>query len=240
MAGDTKIGDRLTRQTVEKISALEPTEMLYWCPSCDNHLRSKGAEFETDLTRGRRSVLAFLAETLTPEHFVAELPFRVAFHAHAGTQEQDADIRDLRLILSRIPKLEIVELTDISGIGRHCSDGNVKTFGIEKHRGCLESWIEHAKKLGVDRIVSVYHSCHRHMIQYQIPAPVDERIPVENYLTLICRGLGLPLREDKYAKFSALNDVDQIFNELAERIDQSGVSKDAALRVIKSQFITER
>ena len=46
--GDIAIGELMTRQTVSKFDAFTPEKLLYWCPSCDNHLRIKGEEFLTD------------------------------------------------------------------------------------------------------------------------------------------------------------------------------------------------
>jgi Fe-S oxidoreductase len=234
--GDTGVGEAMTRRTVEKFDAYTPEQLLVWCPSCDNHLRVKGAEFETETTKNRKSVVNFLASAITPAHFVNDVPLRVAVHSHNGFAEQDADAEGVHRILSMIPKLEIIDMRQWSIAGRHCSDTTLRNFGKDKYLAEMVDWIAEAKHRGADRVVSVYHSCHRQMVVSQLDTPLEARVEVENYTGLIARGMGLPLHEDKFARFITLGNVEQIMNELAEQIAKSGLSPERARRVIKAQF----
>jgi hypothetical protein len=74
------------------------------------------------------------------------------------------------------------------------------------------------------------------MVVSQLDTPLEARVEVENYTGLIARGMGLPLHEDKFARFITLGNVEQIMNELAEQIAKSGLSPERARRVIKAQF----
>jgi Fe-S oxidoreductase len=234
--GDIAVGDAMTRRTVDKFDAFTPEQLLWWCPSCDNHLRIKGEEFETETTKNRKSVVEFLVSTVTPAHFANEVPLRVAVHTHHGFPEQDVDSDGVVRILSMIPKLEIIDMPQWSIVGRHCSDTTLRNFGKEKYLAQMVDWIAEARRRGADRVVSIYHSCHRQMVLSQLDAPPESRVEVENYLGLMARGLGLPLHEDKFARFSTLGSVDQIMHELADEIAKSGIDPERARRAIKAHF----
>jgi Fe-S oxidoreductase len=234
--GDIAVGEAMTRQTVNRFDSFTPEQLLVWCPSCDNHLRIKGEAFETETTKNRKSVVNLLASTITPAHFVHAVPMRVAVHMHHGFAEQDADSEGVLRILSMIPKLEVVDMTQWPVAGRHCSDTALRNFGKEKYLGAMVDWIAEAKRRGAERVISIYHSCHRQMVISQLDTPLDARVEVENYLGLIARGLGLPLRDDKFARFTTIGNVDQIMKELAGEIEKSGINPDRARRAIKAHF----
>lgn len=234
--GDVAVGESMTRQTVAKFDSFTPERLLYWCPSCDNHLRSKGEEFMTETTRNRISVVDFLSATITPAHFVNPVPMRVAVHMHHGFPEQDVDSRGVLHMLSMIPQLDIVEMPEWAIAGRHCSDQTLKKFGREQYLAEMVAWIAEARRRGADRVVSVYHSCHRQMVLSQLDTPLEERLGVENYLSLMARSLGLPARDDKFSRFTTMGNVDQIMKELAPKIAASGIAPDRARRAIKAHF----
>ena len=108
---------------------------------------------------------------------MCDVPLKVAVHTHHGFTAQDEDVIGIGRILSKIPKLEVIDMPSIAEIGRHCSDATVKAVGREKYFGLMSAWIAEAKKRGADRIVSVYHSCHRHLVMAQLEIPADQRIP---------------------------------------------------------------
>lgn len=236
LRGDVAVGEKMTRQTVKKFDAFSPEQLLYWCPSCDNHLRQNGDSFSTPTTRGRRSVVGFLAESLTVEKLALDVPLRVALHSHRGFDEQDQDDVAVRRIFSMIPKLQIVDVAAIQGIGRHCSDSTVKKYGDARYHAAMREWIREAKRAGADSVVSLYHSCHRNLVQAQLDDPVGERIEVENYLTLIARSLGLRPHEDRFAQFTTMENVEQIMERLSGRIQEIGINPEQARRAIQAHF----
>jgi Fe-S oxidoreductase len=234
--GDIAIGESMTRHTVSKFDAFTPEQMLYWCPSCDNHLRIKGEAFATETTRNRKSVVGFLANIVPAEAFICDVPLKVAVHAHHGFTEQDEDVNEIGRILSKIPKLEVIDMPSIPDIGRHCSDAMVKGVGREKYFGLMSAWISEAKKRGANRVVSIYHSCHRHLVMAQLDIPADQRIKAVNYLTLMAQSLNLSIREDKFQKFTSMESTDQIMGALSERIEKLGMEPIKARRAIQAYF----
>lgn len=234
--GDVAIGESMTRQTVSKFDAFTPEKLLYWCPSCDNHLRIKGEEFATETTRNRISVIEFLSRAASKEKFVADVPLRVAVHLHHGFVEQDKDTAGIKHLLSMIPGLELIDMPQLEDIGRHCSDGTLKKYGKEKFLTELGDWITEAKRRGAERVISVYHSCHRQLVIAQLGKRVEDRVGVENYLTLMARSLSLPLREDLFTKLTSLGDVDEIMDAMSDRIQKAGIDPGRARRALTAHF----
>lgn len=234
--GDNAVGDHLTRQTVKKFDTFTPNQMLYWCPSCDNHLRQKGESFESETTKRRKSVVCFLAESLTADKFKIDVPYKVAIHTHGGSPEQEADSAAVRQLLSRIPKLEVVAVPDIPPMGRHCNDTAVLKFGADRYKAEMRGWIERARREGADRIVSLYHSCHRQMNQVQMQDAPDAKLRVDNYLTLMAQALGLASREDNFARCAEIGDVDKILNNLSGQLQKRGLNRELARRALEADF----
>jgi hypothetical protein len=181
-------------------------------------------------------VVEFLVSAMKPEHFVNEVPLRVAVHTHHGFAEQDRDSAGVMHLLSMIPKLELIDMRQWSIEGRHCSDTTLRNYGKDKYLAEMMEWIAEAKRRGADRVVSVYHSCHRQMVVSQLDAPLEARVQVENYLGLMARSMGLPFHQDKFAHFSTLGNVEQIMKELADDIAKTGIDPERARRAIKAHF----
>lgn len=235
--GDKAVGDQLTRQTVKKFDAFASEQMLYWCPSCDNHLRQKdGGSFESETTKRRKSVVNFLADLLTKDKFTVDVPMRVAIHTHGGSPEQESDSDAVHQLLSRIPRLEVIAIPDLPVIGRHCNDTAVLKFGLDRYKGEMHDWISRAKREGANTIVSLYHSCHRQMNQIQMKDAPEAKIRVENYLTLISQALGLPSREDNFARCAEIGDVDNILDNLSNKLEKTGLNRELARRALSADF----
>jgi hypothetical protein len=88
--------------------------------------------------------------------------------------------------------------------------------------------------------VTLYHSCHRQILLTQAAFPETEQIGVVNYLTLIARGLGLPEREDIFARFAASGDIDAMMGELQPRIETMGLDPTRARQALVAHFGAKR
>jgi len=233
--GAKAVGDNMLRQTVKKFDAFTPERMLNWCPSCDTQLRKAPSESLTETAKNRETVTTFLAKALRPDLFKVSVPVKVAIHAHAGTPDEDADALATREILSRIPGLAIVDIQPVTEILRHCSDANLRKFGEEPYKQALQDWIRQAKAAGADRVVSIYHSCHRQLILKQRDTP-ETGMEIVNYLSLVARSLGLSEREDKFSRFAKSGDVDAMMAAVATNIEKLNLDQDRARTVLAKQF----
>jgi Fe-S oxidoreductase len=233
--GAGKIGANMLRQTMKRFDAFTPERMLNWCPSCDTQLRNAPGESLTETVKNRETVTTFLATTLKSHLFKVSLPLKVAIHTHGGTPDEEADGLAARDILSRIPEMTLVNIPPVAKIGRHCSDANLRRFGDEAYKHALRGWIHAARAAGADRIVSIYHSCHRQLILMQRDTP-DEGMEIVNYLSLIARSLGLPEREDKFQRFARSGDVDAMMAAVSPNIEKLGLNEDHARKTLTKQF----
>ena len=234
--GDAAVGSNMLRQTMRKFDVFSPEQLLNWCPSCDGTLRKTPSDDLTDTAKGRASVTVFLASQIDRFVFEPVKPARVAIHAHAGFAEQDADGAAARTLLQHIPGVEVVDMPSVDDYDRHCSDDSVNKHGKPAYVDAVHRWIDAARRLGADQIVSIYHSCHRQMLLAQADFPPDARLDVTNYLTLIARGLALPEREDKFARFSRYGDVDAIMEDVAPNLSTLGIDAEKARASLKVQF----
>jgi Fe-S oxidoreductase len=239
--GDKASADTMLRQTVRKLDAFTPEKMLNWCPSCNTELQQRlPADARTPTTEGRASVTSFLAERADRLALTHPVPLKVAIHSHGGTPDEDGDGAAARMILARIPGLDIIETPPVSLFARHCSDANVRKHGKSTYEAALRDWIAHAKRQGASHMVTLYHSCHRQILLTQAAFPETEQIGVVNYLTLIARGLGLPEREDIFARFAASGDIDAMMGELQPRIETMGLDPTRARQALVAHFGAKR
>jgi hypothetical protein len=70
----------------------------------------------------------------------------------------------------------------------------------------------------------------------QLGKRVEDRVGVENYLTLMTRSLSLPLREDLFTKLTSLGDVDEIMGAMSDRIQKAGIDPGRARRALTAHF----
>jgi Fe-S oxidoreductase len=235
--GDKAAADTMLRQTVRKFDAFTPEKMLNWCPSCNTELQTRlPAEARTATTEGRASVTSFLAEQVDRLALKNPVALKVAIHSHGGTPEEDGDGAAVRMILGRVPGLEIIETPPVTQFLRHCSDANVRKHGKSTYEAALRDWIAQAKGQGASHIVTLYHSCHRQIVLIQASFPEDEQIEVVNYLTLIARSLGLPERDDNFARFAKSGDIDAMMEELQPRIATMGLDPARARASLTAHF----
>ena len=234
--GDTAIAENMLRTTAKKFDTFTPEKLLNWCPSCNSELKRLPDSELSDVARDRGSVSTFLADNADRFRFVCDVPMKVAIHSHGGTSEEDRDSVAIRAILAKIPGLEVVELPIEMTFQRHCSDQNVRKHGKAMFLDKLQVWTQTAKREGATHIVTPYHSCHRQILLTQMGLEVEERIDVVNYLTLIARGLGLPERDDTFARFARSGDVDAMMEELAPRIKAQNMDPERARRSLVAHF----
>jgi Fe-S oxidoreductase len=236
--GDHEAGRRLAWRTFDKFEAFRPQQLVFWCPSCDERVESMGADV-TPLVGRRLHVTQFLVEHLDRLAFRARSePMRVALHAHGGSHQQALDADATRTLLSAIPDVEVVDLPVLTDLGRHCASPAIAKLPREDFRAMLDASVAEARARGVDRLVTIYHACHRELVPTEVGDPEDAFGPlkVENYLTLIARSLGLPEHVDRFKRYTHLCDPKLIMAELGPRIEELGLTHERAERIIVAQF----
>jgi Fe-S oxidoreductase len=234
--GDVAVAQNMLQQTMKKFDVFTPDQLLNWCPSCDGRLRTTSQADLTDTARQRISVTRFLASQAGRMTFTVPQPVKIAIHSHDGFAEQTADGSDARELLSRIPGLTVVDMPLMEGLGRHCSDASIKSFGDDRYPDAMNQWAAEARRRGATHVVSIYHSCHRQLLLAQRRWPEQDRMPVVNYLTLLSTALGLKERSDKFARLSAEKDVDAMIADVEPNLQALAIKPDQARRALEDQF----
>jgi Fe-S oxidoreductase len=234
--GDNAVAKNMLDQTMKKFDMFKPEQMLNWCPSCDGRLRAAPEEELSDTAKQRISVTQFLASQADRMQFKVARPIKIAIHYHGGFAEQSSDGIYARDLLSRIPGLTVVDMPELENLGRHCNEVAMKHLGPGGYAAAMNQWATEARGRGATHIVSIYHSCHRHLLLAQRDWPEAERMPVVNYLTVLSEALGLQQRTDKFAKFSTEADVETMMAEVEPNLQANGIKPDQARRALESQF----
>ncbi len=234
--GDVAVGTNMLQQTMRKFDAFSPQRMLWWCPSCDDRLRTVSQDGVTDTSKQRMSVTRFLAQQVDRMQFSHAVPLKVALHYHRGFPEQDSDAADVKLLLSRIPGLTVIDMPGTERIGRHCNDAAIKGFGESDYPAAMEAWMAESRQRGATHVATLYHSCHRQLLMTSHGMNTDNQLPIVNYLTLIARSLGLPERIDRFAQLASSDTIDSMMAAVEPNLHALGIGDDQARRALKSQF----
>jgi hypothetical protein len=120
----------------------------------------------------------------------------------------------VKSVLRAIPGLEVVEL-DVSIVSTQASHLNV----LPKFKAELrEREFRAAAQAGVTTFASIFHGCHRELIQYQPQVEFE----LLNFMELIGESMGIHI-PDLYKRLRFLGDVDAIIADTAELIAQHGL-----------------
>jgi len=218
-AGDTAAAERLTGQSLAKLSAPRPREVLTYCPSC--HARMD------DVLPGRfgfdvpyRHVTEFIAGRLAELEFKHALERRIALHAHAGFPQQRKDVEHTRAILEAIPGLEVVELPADETWGRACTPQVIEPLGRERYGALVAGLYAQARAGGCDGIAAVYHSCYRELLAHE----ARHGLELVNYVELLAQSLGLGPFEARYKALKREQDPEAAYARLASRAAQRGAN----------------
>src|SRR5215212_1137800 len=186
--------ETVSRNTVSNFAALQPREVVSWCPTCEIHFTDFGADYvEHDFPINHISrFLIREMDRLRP--MLQPLPMRVVLEAHAPLHPGDSVTEDLTTILSAIPELEVVP-TEQHVYGYQCNAIGLKSATD----AALEKVMDETRRVGADTLVSVYHGCHRHLVKEAIRR--EEPFEVVNWVSLLACSMGME-REDRYRAYA--------------------------------------
>ena len=233
--GEANVANNLLRNTLRKVDAFTPEQLLVWCPSCDNQIATREQDTVSSMGKERGRVTEFLDRAVPPERLGA-VPMMVAVHWHSDFPGQQADGTSVLNLLSRVPGLTVVDMPSAAGLGRHCSLDVVNKCGRDDYRQRMLEWDLEARRRGATHTVSVYHSCHRQLVLLPRGDADAGFLPVVNYLTLLARSLGLSEREDKFARVSRIENVDAMVADVSSQAETLGVKPDQVRRALVDQF----
>jgi hypothetical protein len=216
--GETAVANNLLRNTLRKVDAFTPEQLLVWCPSCDNQIATRDQSTISAMGKERGRVAEFL-DRAVPSERLGPVPMTVLG------------------LLSRIPGLSVMDMPSADGLGRHCTlQAMANSGGRDGYRQRMLEWDMEARRRGATHTVSVYHSCHRQLLLLQRGAADAGFLPVVNYLTLLARSLGLPEREDKFARLSQIDDMERMVGEVSGQAEALAIKPEQVRRALVDQF----
>lgn len=230
-AGDVTGSNRVALNSIDKLAAPGAERILSWCPSCQIHFGEIHLPTYTAATGDKPfdfdPFYGFLEERLDDlrpllRHRVEK---RVALDERSG---HPAINRAVRAVLGAIPGLELVEL-DVTRAGVM---SNSLTVLPDFKRHLREQEFAAAEAAGVTTLATVFHACHRELVQYS-PGVTFEII---NAIELLGESMGIR-HADLYQQLVLLQDVDAIIAESAERVNEYDLPLDDLRDVVLREMV---
>ena len=227
--GDAKTAARISFNTIERLGRPGAARVITWCPSCQIQInefalpayRDAYGEAPFDMN----PLAEFFAERLDElrPHFVHRVEKRVAIQERAALP---GIMTAVKQVLRAIPVLEVVELDVpvVSTQARHLSV--LPEFKAQLRERELRA----AAEAGITTFASIFHNCHRDLIQYQ-PQVTFELV---NFMELIGEAMGFRI-PDLYKRMRLMGDVDAVVADSADMIAEHGLDLEQVREVIATE-----
>ena len=228
--GDAPTAGQLGFNTIDRLARPGAARVVSWCPSCQIQIDEVALPAYEESFGVRPFDLGTLGEFLAERlddlrpFFVHPVRKRVALQERSALPRVMASIKK---VLSSIPGLEVVEL-DVPVVSTQASHLSV----LPKFKAELrQREFQAAAAAGVTTIASVYHACHRELIQFQ-PRVAFELL---NFMELIGEAMGIHI-PDLYKRLALMTDIDAIIANSADLIAVHGLDIDTVREVLAQEL----
>jgi len=224
--GDAKTAGRVGYNTIERLSRPGASKVVSWCPSCQIQIGEVALPAYKDSYGGMpfdiSPITEFFAERLDDLRplFVHPVTKRVALQERAAVPGIIAAVKQ---VLNAIPGLEVVTL-DVPVVSTQASHLAV----LPKFKAELrEREFRAAADAGVTTFASIFHGCHRELVQFQ----PDVSFELVNFMELIGEAMGIHI-PDLYKRLSMMRDIDAIVADTADLITIHGLDLETVREVV--------
>lgn len=218
--GDANTAGRLGFNTIDRLARPGASHVISWCPSCQIQIGEVALPAYQDSFGARPFDLSTLGEFLAARLDDLRPLFVHAVRKRVALQERSAlpnTMISIKKVLSAIPGLELVEL-DVPVVSTQASHLSV----LPKFKAELRQREFHAAAAaGVTTIASVFHACHRELVQFQ----PDVAFELLNFMELIGESMGIHI-PDLYKRLSMMADIDAVIADSADLIAVNGLDLD--------------
>jgi hypothetical protein len=228
--GDAKTAGRVSYNTIERLARPGASRVVAWCPSCQIQIGEVALPAYRDSFGAApfdiSPMAEFFAERLCDLRalFVHPVRKRVALQERSALPRVMAAVKE---VLGAIPGLEIVEL-DVPIVSTQANHLSV----LPKFKAELrEREFRAAAAAGVTTFASIFHACHRELVQYQ-PLVSFELI---NFMELIGASMGIHI-PDLYKRLRLIGDIDTIIADSAELIAAHRLDLDTVRDVLAQEM----
>ena len=210
--GDAKGAGRISFNTIERLGRPGASRVITWCPSCQIQInefalpayRDAYGEAPFDMN----PLAEFFAERLDDlrKLFVHRVEKRVTVQERAALPGVMVAVKQ---VLGAIPGLELIEL-DVPVVSTQASHLSV----LPEFKAQVRSReLRAAAEAGVTTFASIFHNCHRDLIQFQPQVSFE----LVNFMELIGEAMGIRI-PDLYKRMRLMGDVDAIVSDCADLI----------------------
>jgi hypothetical protein len=224
--GDAKTAGRVAYNTIERLSRPGASKVISWCPSCQIQI----GEVALPLYQEASGTMPFDLNPIT-EFFAERLDdlrplFVHPVHKRVALQERAAlpgIMTAVKNVLGAIPGLEVVTL-DVPVVSTQASHLSVlPKFKSDLRRREFAA----AADAGVTTFASIFHGCHRELVQFQ----PDVSFELLNFMELIGEAMGIHI-PDLYKRLSMMADIDAVVADTADLIEANGLDLEAVRDVV--------
>ncbi|HTV88438.1 MAG TPA: (Fe-S)-binding protein [Stellaceae bacterium] len=210
--GDAKTAGRVSYNTIERLARPGASRVVAWCPSCQIQIgevalpayRESFGTAPFDISPMAEFFLERLDELR--KFLVHPVKKRVALQERAALPRVMTAVKQ---VLGAIPGLEVIEL-DVPIVSTQANHLSVlPQFKAELR----EREFRAAAEAGVTTFASIFHACHRELVQYQ-PQVAFELI---NFMELIGDSMGIHV-PDLYKRLRLMGDIDAVVADTADLI----------------------
>ena len=205
--GDMEVAKDVNEHTVDSFMKFQPERVVMWCPSC---LHNYDEVMDTEQPYMKQHVTQFLVEKLQQLNFVQEVPLKVAMHYHKANQKRRDEADAARVLFEALPGCEYIDIGSDERLSRHCTAEVQANLGPGGWDGIIDAQLNAAVEQGATTFATLYHGCQRLICPKE-----DERpIPIEHYLTVFARGLGIEYT-DQYKQWKLWKDPSKVLQDMA-------------------------
>jgi heterodisulfide reductase subunit D len=229
--GDLKTAGRVAYNTIERLSRPGASKVISWCPSCQIQIGEVALPLYNDSTGTMpfdiNPITEFFADRLDDLRplFVHPVKKRVALQERAALP---GIIAAVRKVLGAIEGLEIVTL-DVPVVSTQANHLSV----LPKFKAELrEREFRAAAAAGVTTFASIFHGCHRELVQFQ----ADVSFELLNFMELIGEAMGIHI-PDLYKRLAMMGDIDAIIADSADLIAAHGLDLETVRDVVANDLM---
>ena len=226
--GDTEVAQDINQHTVDSFMKFQPERVVMWCPSC---IHSYDEVFQTEQPYKKQHVTQFLVEKLDQLNFVQDVPLKVAMHYHIANESRRAEAEAARQLFQALPGCEYIDIESDERLSRHCTAEVQAKLGPGVWDGIIQSQLDSAVEQGATTFATIYHGCQRLICPMEAQSP----IPIEHYLTVFARGLGIEY-PDQYKQWKLWKDPAKVLEEMAPCMQANNIDPQKAEAMVARNF----
>lgn len=229
--GDAKTAGRVAYNMIERLSRPGVSKVISWCPSCQIQIDEVALLLYKDsygtMPFDISPITEFFADRLDDLRplFVHRVKKRVALQERAAVP---GIIAAVKRVLGAIPGLEVVTL-DVPVVSTQASHLSV----LPKFKAELrEREFRAAAAAGVTTFASIFHGCHRELVQFQPEVSFE----LLNFMELIGEAMGIHI-PDLYKRLSLMGDIDAIVADTADLIAANGLDVETVRDIVAKDML---